>query len=375
MNTDLYQSPWYREIFRDMNSIATKVESLRVGDAVIEEIDVRKVSDHDAQAINVFDNVLRAESHPSDPPTPVELTAAGLRNIPDFANVRMFLARDTDGSIAASGNAGFLDTEENKHLVQVSIGVRRDRRRQGIGKALLGLALGVAEANGRTLLVGNTAERVPAGEAFAQRMGAEPASAVHTNRLVLEEVDRDLVRRWIDEGPGRAPGYSLVWVDGVYPDDIIDEIVDVMHVMNDAPRDNLQMEDQHFTPEQFREMEKGMVAVGLELWSLFARHDSTGQLVGLTHVSWLPAQPDTIMQGNTGLRPEHRGHALGKWLKAVMLERILKELPAAVDIRTGNADSNDAMLGINRELGFKPYMPASVWQITADRVRQYLDEA
>ena len=73
------------------------------------------------------------------------------------------------------------------------------------------------------------------------------------------------------------------------------------------------------------------------------------------------------------MRPEHRGHALGKWLKAVMLQRILDERPEAVDIRTGNADSNDAMLGINRELGFKPHRAYTTWQVTTEQVRKYLD--
>jgi hypothetical protein len=195
---------------------------------------------------------------------------------------------------------------------------------------------------------------------------------VHTNRLLLADVDRALVRRWVDEAPGRAPGYSLVTVDGRFPDDLVEDIVDVMHVMNDAPRDDLQMEDMKITVEQMREMEKGMLAQNVEHWSIFVRNDETGQLVGLTDVVWDPDQPETVFQGNTGVRPEHRGHALGKWLKAVMLERIMNERPNVVDIRTGNADSNDAMLGINKELGFKPYIAASNWQVTTETLRNYL---
>jgi hypothetical protein len=79
------------------------------------------------------------------------------------------------------------------------------------------------------------------------------------------------------------------------------------------------------------------------------------------------------MQGNTGVRPEHRGHALGKWLKATMLQRIFDERPQAEEIRTGNADSNDAMLGINRALGFKPHRAHTTWQVTTAQVRKYLD--
>ncbi len=116
-----------------------------------------------------------------------------------------------------------------------------------------------------------------------------------------------------------------------------------------------------------------MLATKTEHWSIFVRHDESGKLVGFTDVSWNPEQPDTVGQGNTGVRPEHRGHALGKWLKATMLQRILDDRPNVKDIRTGNADSNDAMLGINRELGFKPYIAASAWQVPVETLRAYVD--
>jgi GNAT superfamily N-acetyltransferase len=115
-----------------------------------------------------------------------------------------------------------------------------------------------------------------------------------------------------------------------------------------------------------------MVAQGTEMWALVARHEPTGKLVGFTEVFWNPAQPKTVNQGDTGVRPEHRGHALGKWLKAAMLARILRERTSAEDVRTGNADSNAPMLGINRALGFQPYIAHTAWQVSVERVRSYL---
>ncbi len=352
-----------------------QAELLRVGDVVISEIDVPNISDDEIVAINDFSNLLAAESEPDDPPTPIELARAMFTNRPEFAVLRMFAAHQPDGSIVAIGNASFLRTDENQHLLSAGIAVRSDRRRRGIAKELLRLIVGAAESEGRTLLIGGTREHVPGGGAFARTMGAEAAQANHVNRLVLADVDRQLVKRWIDDGPRRAPGYSLEWVDGIYPDDRLDEILDVMHVMNDAPRDDVQLEDMRITPEQYREMAKQIAAIDAELWALFVRHDGSGRLVGLTDVSWLAADPDTVSQGNTGVRPEHRGHGLGKWLKAVMLQRVLDERPQATDIRTGNADSNDAMLGINRQLGFKPYRAVTTWQITTEQVHAYLDRS
>ena len=349
-----------------------QAELLRVGDVVIREVDVRNLSDDRIVAMNDFSNLMGAESRPEDPPTPIEVARASLSNIPEFAAIRLFQALDPDGSIAASANAAFMRVEENQHLLETSISVRPDRRRRGIATALLRLVVDVADEEGRTLLMSGTAGRVPAGEAFARAVGAQAAQANHINRLVLADVDRELVQRWVDEGPRRAPGYSLEWLDGIFPDDRLEELLDVLHVMNDAPKDDVQREDMRVTPEQYREMVKQVAALNVEIWSLFARHEASGQLVGLTDVSWLPSEPDTVSQGNTGVRHEHRGHALGKWLKATMLQRIFDERPEAKDIRTANADSNDAMLAINNALGFEVVSTITNWQADAASVRKLL---
>src|SRR5579863_7504099 len=67
---------------------------------------------------------------------------------------------------------------------------------------------------GRSLLMGGTRETVPAGEAFARRIGAELGQVMIENRLDLRAVDRDLVRSWVEAGPARAPGYHLEFVRG-----------------------------------------------------------------------------------------------------------------------------------------------------------------
>lgn len=345
---------------------------LRVGEITIEEVDLPSLSSDDVVRLNAFTNELRAEAHPDDPPQPIDYTRASVRNIPGFVAVREFWARDPDGSIAGSAETSFMRTEENRHLLEVDLEVHPDRRRQGLAKALLGLVVDVAAEEGRTLLIGSTSERVPAGEAFARRLGAERGIANHVNRLMTASVDRDLMHRWVEEGPERAPDYELFVVDGRYPDELVEAICDLAEVMNTAPMDDLEVEDQRFTVEQARQIERVLDARGSERWSLFIRHVPTGGLAGYTQVFWSPSQPRTIWQGDTGVRPEHRGHALGKWLKAAMMERILDERPDVKDVRTGNADSNAPMLGINRAMGFEPYEATTVWQVRLDRVRAYL---
>ena len=76
----------------------------------------------------------------------------------------------------------------------------------------------------------------------------------------------------------------------------------------------------------------------------------------------------------TGVFPKYRNKGLGRWLKAVMLERILEKRPKAKYVRTANADMNAPMLKINNELGFKPYIAECVWQVETDKVAEYLSQ-
>jgi len=347
---------------------------LRIGHIVVQELNLNELSDADVAAVNLFANVLNSEIQPDDPPIPVERTASDMRFMPGTVTIRKFGARLPDGTIVAMSSASYRELDANKHLVGVGVEVHPDHRRLGLGTAMLRTVVDVAEAHGRTLLSATTTDRVRAGEAFAHRIDAKLVQATHVNRLVLADVDRGLVQQWIDEGPRRAPGYSLVWVDGPAPDHLIEQIANMMHVMNDAPRDDRDLEDTHITVDQYRAMDRAAENEGFAHLAAYARHDATGQLVGLTDVSWLRTEPTHIYQQNTGVRPEHRGHALGKWLKASMLERLLTNGPTgAVDIRTGNADSNDAMLGINRALGFEPHIAVSTWEISTSDTRAYLD--
>ena len=115
-----------------------------------------------------------------------------------------------------------------------------------------------------------------------------------------------------------------------------------------------------------------MIAGGDEAWTLVARHVPTGELAGFHDVQWNPSNPAVVHVGATGVKPDHRGRALGKWLKADMTLRVLDERPGVMEIRTGNADSNDAMLGINRQMGYRPMIAHTVWEVTVEEAGRRL---
>ena len=340
----------------------------------IEPFNFAHASDAEYEALNRYFNRAQAETLPDDPPTPLEETVAQMRNVPPFVSVEAWAGWNPEKTeIVASSVVSFLKTEENTHLVQFNLGVDQEHRRQGLGRALLGCCADAARREGRRLMITDTNERVPAGAAFMQRLGAERGMQMHTNQLVLAELDSALIQQWQEDGAARAAGFTLGFWDGPYPDDQLDAIAKLTDVMNTAPRENLDMEDMHFTPEQIRQQEKMRTAMGTQHWTVYAAETATGRFAGFTEVQWNPNRPEIVSQGGTGVFPEFRGLGLGRWLKAAMLARILQHRPEAKYVRTGNADSNAAMLGINHALGFTPYISRTVWQLDTEKALAYLN--
>jgi mycothiol synthase len=338
----------------------------------IKTFDPQAARPADFEAYLAFVNRIQAEMWPEDPPTELEELIQELRAIPPFVVTQRWVAWH-DQQIIARGVATFWRTEDNKHLLGCDIAVLPEWRRQGLAKQLLKLIAEVAQREKRRLLMASTDSAIPAGEAFMKRVGARVGLVSSTNQLDLALLDRELLRRWQERAPKTE--FELGLWEGPYPEEELDAIVKLREVMNTEPRDNLEIEDRKWTKEQLRQIEASLSERQTERWTIFVRERKTGNLAGYTEVFWSPFEPETLYQGDTGVFPEYRGHGLGKWLKAAMLEKVLRDRPQVKRVRTGNANSNAPMLKINYELGFKPYKTWTTWQVELERVLEYLKYA
>ncbi len=327
-------------------------------------------TDSEFAAVSEYHNILRAESWPEDDPRPVSHTVRSFRGLKLLNDLRVntFFIWD-EGRVCAEAVAHVPLSEDNRHLAFADVSVHPDYRRQGLGTRLLPHLAEVMVAEERRLLVFGTSDAVAAGSIFAERLGAKRGMETHTNQLDVAALDYDLLRNWQKAAPEGT--FELGFWDGPFPEAEISAIAELIGVMNTAPRDNLEIEDFKLIPEQLRDYERYQAETGTVRWVAYVRERATRTLAGYTEMSWNPCSPSVLRQGDTGVQPAYRGHGLGKWLKAAMLERVLVENPGVACVRTGNADSNTPMLKINHALGFRARLAEVSWELGRDKLQAY----
>lgn len=345
-----------------------------IQDYEIRPLDLRAASSHEYACYNTFENVWRAEILPDDPPIPLQEETERCRAFPDYFEEEAWAVWDRDGRRMVAFAAIDLDLSgDNPHMAEFTVEVLPECRRQGLGRELLRRIVAYARRRERRLLVASSTECAPPGAQFLARIGACRGLEGGMNQLSLSDLDRSLVARWMDRAGALSEEFCLELWDGPVPEPRLAQFTTLLEqLINDAPHDALELQEAADVAEIFRKMEAWEVAGGRRHWTMVAIYRPTDRVVGLTDVIWSPYRPAIINQQATGVSPDYRNSGLGRWLKAAMLTRILRDLPEARVIRTGNANSNAPMLKLNNELGFKPFMSRPAWQVETETVEKYL---
>ena len=217
--------------------------------------------------------------------------------------------------------------------------------------------LKMARADGRTSVI-VWGDCKPDADAFWTGLGTELRSTEQESDLDMASVDAELMGRWIEAAPADV---DLVYWAGRCPDEHMDALVATANAMNDAPTDDLEIEDMSFDADILRADFDARDACGIDYVGILAVC-ADGSAAGATEVFVNRLRPAYSWQWNTVVLPAHRGRGIGRWMKAAMWQRLRAEAPEVAMLRTGNAESNAAMLAINNEMGFRPSHLMGCWQ-------------
>src|SRR5262245_8315465 len=241
---------------------------------------------------------------------------------------------------------------DNLHLAWLGVQVHPDHRRRGHGTAMLETVVEAAKARGRTML-GMDGWDSESTMGFAARHGLEQKSAAIQRRQKMAELDWGEIERLHKEAASAATEYDVVRREGRTPDEELEELALMASAINDAPTDDLDIEDEVFSADRMRAYESAQLDRGRRMFRTFARHRVTGEQAGHSVVVVDEERLEFAEQHDTSVLAAHRGHRLGLLLKTDMNLWLRDVQPQIVEISTWNAESNDFMISVNEAIGYR----------------------
>jgi mycothiol synthase len=301
-----------------------------------------------------------AEEYPGDAPVHRDRVTLHFSARPSFLRLAGWVALDGD-DVIAFGEASLPDVDHNRHQAEIDLQVLPQHRRRGAGRALILALAGAIADDGREAMIAYGAE-AGAGPAFGAAAGLTMKQVERASRLLTADLDRAMLDEWIERAAERAAGYSLLgWEGRIAPADAA-RFAAVRELMSTAPLDDLDWEDERHTAEETLADDESLAAKRFVPKVVIVREDATGDWVGFSSIFLDGCRPSIAEQADTVVHPDHRNRGLGRWLKAVNAIWLLDEHPEVESVRTWNAQSNDAMLGINVAMGFRPAVISQTWQ-------------
>ena len=247
---------------------------------------------------------------------------------------------------------------DNTDMTYVQVHVDPAHTGRGYGSALVDLVIHRTKDEGRSTIITETAYPLERRDdhpyrVFAERRGFTLANT-EVHRVLDLPVAEQLLASMIEEAAPHHAGYTIERHVGDLPTDLLPSYCHVYNQLAlDAPTGDIDFEAEAITPEVWLEREAQLRAARRLRSSVLAL-DGDRQVVGYSDLSIPLDDPQHIHQWGTIVLREHRGHRLGLALKARNLLEVQREYPGRTALHTANAEVNEAMVGINERLGFRP---------------------
>jgi GNAT superfamily N-acetyltransferase len=316
-------------------------------------MELREFGPDDTSAVETFVEIgnacIPADAPWQHPDTPYR-RAMSMRHGWDGEPGRHFLA--LDGVAPVGIVVVHTSSYDNLDLAWLEVKIHPADRRHGLGSSALEAAYDVCREMKRTLL-GLDGWESDQTRGFAKAAGFDQKSQSINRRQHLAEVPADGIAQLMAAADEHAGDYELLRFAGRTPDELMDDVARMSDAINDAPLDDLEMEDEVYSPDRVRAYEIAQIESGFRFHRVVARHRGTGQLAGHTVVTVDTERPEIGDQHDTAVARPHRGHRLGVLLKADMVRWLADDEPQLETIDTWNAESNDHMVGVNELLGYR----------------------
>jgi GNAT superfamily N-acetyltransferase len=343
----------------------------------IKEFDPFNTSDEIFEGISkLLDSIFR-EVEKIDPLPTKELRIKGLKQKHPLYDWKHWLIFKNNEIIGYANfvypKKGTENYDLNKHLAYPTISIHKDHRRKGLGTQMLKVLLeDISNHKEITTLEAET-HRL-SGRRFCEKLQGTLAITGIVSRCILDNIDWSLMKDWKNTGEAlvETSGIQLISFNSV-PEELLEDYCKFWtEVDNQQPFGALDSRD-ITTPKIRRQYEEHFAKQGYTVHCLLTK-EKDGTLSGLTEIRQHESSPFRVTQDLTGVKEQFRGRGLGKWLKAEMAFLIREKFPEVKYIQTGNAETNEAMLSINKRMGFKEHRTVTEYKFSVEKLKKVVDE-
>jgi GNAT superfamily N-acetyltransferase len=270
-----------------------------------------------------------------------------------------WLASDPAGIPLGSAFLRVFTRPGQNHLAELELHVHPAERRKGTGSRLLGAAVAAAGEQNRRCVIAQ-AEADSAGDRFLSAGGFRKVLALTFTRLPLAEADLAVLTKIIEQP---HPGYRLQSWQGSVPDDLAETFAASRRAMDDMPMDDTDYGTVGWDVERVLAAAETVEKRGDLLHTVVAVDESDGSIVAFTELVVPGDGKGDGQHYGTGVLPEHRGHGLGRWMKAESIRQAREHHPDLGGLLADTADSNRYMRDINDALGYAPTHTSVEYQL------------
>jgi mycothiol synthase len=314
-------------------------------DPVIERFEPLRATE--AALAGYHDVVMASEAtdRPGEPGLPFEELLGRLtRPLPGMGQAVHWVGY-REHEVVALAEVHFLE-DENSGIGLTEISVHPGHRREGIGTAMLRAVVPELRARGRRVVEGWQVVAGSAGQRWAEAWGFRQVRTIVRQALAVAGADPSA---WDVAVPA---GYRPRSWAGTAPDDVVESYARARGAIRDAPLGQSDYRWPEWTVGRVRAAEAEFREQGIEQRVVVAIHEASGDVAGFTEVCVHPRRPDWAYQRDTAVTAAHRGHGLGRCVKAHMARWLVAERPALRRISTTTGAENAHMIRVNHAVGY-----------------------